>query len=154
MSLEQKLHIIISQSPKQKQVSRNVQALLLESLGPIFTLYLKFLLQKAQQQSRRYMKLFSVLLYICKSGTKLTIRRPLTFEFITTAALINFFTDLPEFLPAQKHPQAQIGAKQKSPLKIECFHLEGRCLKSKYTSLFVRRSAQSELFRFEGSLAF
>ena len=34
MSLEQKLHIIISQSPKQKQVAKNVQALLLESLGP------------------------------------------------------------------------------------------------------------------------
>ena len=34
MSLEQKLHKIISQSPKQKQVARNVQALLLESLGP------------------------------------------------------------------------------------------------------------------------
>ena len=47
-----------------------------------------------------------------------------------------------------------MGAKQKSPLKIECFHPEGKCLKSNYTSLLVGRSAQFGLFRFEGSLAF
>ena len=62
MSLERNLHIIISQSPIQKQVARNFQTLLLESLGPalvtnIQTLYLKFLLQEAQQQSRTYMML-------------------------------------------------------------------------------------------------
>ena len=48
------------------------------------------------------MMLFSVLLYTYKSCTKLTIRRPLSFEFITTAALVNFFMDLPELFTCSK----------------------------------------------------
>ena len=57
------------------------------------------------------MILFSVLLYTCKSCTKFIIRRPLSFEFITTSALVNFFIDLPEFFTCSKASIATNGGK-------------------------------------------
>ena len=41
-------------------------------------------------------------------------------------------------------------AKQKSPLKIECFHPVGKCLKSNYTSLLVGDQLSLDCFDIKG----